>query len=344
MKEVKIFYSWQSDLPDNTNRKFIRDALHITIPHIEENNIKILLDEATRNKSGSPNIPATIIEKIKKADIFIGDITIINNSCVCNTKRTPNPNVVFELGFAVGVLGWDRIILLVNTYYTDLSRDLPFDFDRHRVSAFKTGHQDKANSKSTQNDLISLLKTSISAVICQDPTKEIDKKILSPLEIKRSRDIENIKWIMSTIHQPSLQEHFESGPRVIENCIFHFWESFNGVFTNNLFHIYDHDLFLQLKNLHASWEATVSFGEHYRSVNHSDKFIFSNPLDIPLNEGQEEAWEEIEKSLQNMNNALNQINNIIRNDYLELDVREMNKAAWVEYRTFKKDFVENTGK
>ncbi len=63
MDELTIFYSWQSDLPDNTNRKLIRDALHLIIPELENDRLKIFIDEATREEAGSPNIPLTIMEK-----------------------------------------------------------------------------------------------------------------------------------------------------------------------------------------------------------------------------------------------------------------------------------------
>jgi hypothetical protein len=68
--------------------------------------LKIILDEATRGESGSPNIPMTILEKIKVSDAFICDITTINSNAPEELRRTPNPNVLFELGFAVAHLGW----------------------------------------------------------------------------------------------------------------------------------------------------------------------------------------------------------------------------------------------
>ncbi len=338
MEEITIFYSWQSDLPDN--RKIIRNALHQAVPTLEENDVKITLDEATRGKVGSPNIPSTIIEKIKRADIFIGDVTTINSICDCNTRKTPNPNVVFELGFATSILGWDRIVLLVNTSYTDLSKDLPFDFDRHRMSKFEFGPDDSKH-KSTTN-LASFLADIISAIISSNPEKEIEKQFLSsPEQIKKKRDIENIKWIMSTIHQPTLQEQFDNGPRAIEGRMFHFWESFKDVFTNNLFHLYDRNLYQKLDELYNSLGKTLSYGEHYRSLTHADKFVFHLPMDVFSNEKQEEDWKKIEKSLVVMNMALKDINEIIRNDYLEIDTKKMNKAAWTEYIEFQKKYDEN---
>jgi len=50
------------------------------------------------------------MDKIKAADMVVSDVTIINPKA--KTRRAPNPNVAFELGFAVGHVGWDRIAML----------------------------------------------------------------------------------------------------------------------------------------------------------------------------------------------------------------------------------------
>ena len=329
MDEITIFYSWQSDLPDNTNRKLIRDALHLLIPELENDRIRIFIDEATREEAGSPNIPITIMEKIKTSDIFIADVTIINNECDSCDRKTPNPNVVFELGFAVSILGWSRIILLLNKAYSD-EKDLPFDFDRHRVTSYFAKAVKADIYKSNRNNLSSLLKEAVSIIIEQNPIKEIKKNKLTPEEIKRKRDIENIKWILSTIHQPTLQEHIESAPKIIDGSIFHFWESFRGVFESNLFHIYDKELYERICELYRAWGTSLSFGEFYINA-HSNRYIFSNPLDMPLDEQQKKAWEIIKNSLNEIRNALKEINKIIRINYLEIDLKEMNSNAWNEY-------------
>lgn len=42
-------------------------------------------------------------------------------------RATPNPNVLVELGYAAHSLGWDRIIVVVNTAHGAIE-ELPFDF------------------------------------------------------------------------------------------------------------------------------------------------------------------------------------------------------------------------
>lgn len=114
---VSIFYSWQSDLPDKANRGLIRKSLGMAAVELNsEDSIDALIDidEATRNVSGSPNIASTIFDKIKQADIFVCDLTksAENENCQGERRKYCNPNVAIELGFAIALLGWPRIIII----------------------------------------------------------------------------------------------------------------------------------------------------------------------------------------------------------------------------------------
>jgi hypothetical protein len=96
----RIFYSWQSDLPDASNRNAIRKILRGLRSPLENKfstlHLHVDVDEATRNVPGSPNIPATILDKIKDSDAFVADVSLVNSGVGTDPKRTPNPNVVFE--------------------------------------------------------------------------------------------------------------------------------------------------------------------------------------------------------------------------------------------------------
>ncbi|MCB0669221.1 MAG: hypothetical protein KDC80_25535, partial [Saprospiraceae bacterium] len=81
MKSIKIFYSWQSDLPNRFNRGFIHSVLEKVTKEIskeESVDINALIDRDTKNVSGAPSIVETIFNKIDNCDIFVGDISIIN--------------------------------------------------------------------------------------------------------------------------------------------------------------------------------------------------------------------------------------------------------------------------
>ena len=135
---MKIFYSWQSDLPSNNNRSFIQTCID-KVKKKHRDTIAIEADRDTKNRTGSPDITTTIFEKIDECDLFVADISIINKS-KCRLFRgksrpTPNPNVLLELGYAASTLGWDRIICVYNTDYSAMDA-LPFDLRQHRITSY----------------------------------------------------------------------------------------------------------------------------------------------------------------------------------------------------------------
>lgn len=60
-KKFKIFYSWQSDLPGNKTKNFIRECIDEAIDLAKESEaVEAERDEATTGTTGSPNIVTTI--------------------------------------------------------------------------------------------------------------------------------------------------------------------------------------------------------------------------------------------------------------------------------------------
>ncbi len=139
--QFTIFYSWQSDIRKNSNR--INDCIDKAIKLFKkqkskEIDLEVNLDRDTINQSGSPEIANLIFNKILQSDIFICDITLINNNWFnrkINARLTPNPNVIMELGFAVNNIGWERIICVNNLEHGSLEQ-LPFDIRGHRITTY----------------------------------------------------------------------------------------------------------------------------------------------------------------------------------------------------------------
>lgn len=146
-----IFYSWQSDLPNNTNRSFIEDVIKKAIKRSKNNGYSIYLDydRDTLGVTGSPDISETIFNKIDKTDIFICDISIINQDY--EGRKTPNPNVLLELGYAAKVLGWEKIICLFNKKFGKVL-DVPFDLNHKRILFYNS---DELNEKERVSKIIS---------------------------------------------------------------------------------------------------------------------------------------------------------------------------------------------
>ncbi len=123
----QVFYSWQSDTIEDSNRYLIRDALSEATKKLEWD---LEVDEATRGVPGSPVIFEAILAKVDRCAVFVGDLTI------CGTYRgersTSNPNVLIEYGYALRAVGGDRIITVLNRHYGD-PEALPFDLKTRGV-------------------------------------------------------------------------------------------------------------------------------------------------------------------------------------------------------------------
>ncbi|HXQ36518.1 MAG TPA: hypothetical protein VN843_21075 [Anaerolineales bacterium] len=152
--EHKIFYSWQSDLPTQTNEQFIETALNNVLQKLKDDSsldVNPTLDRDIANVPGSPDVAATILAKIEQSNIFVGDVSIINRSQSRNTstarkiRLTSNPNVLVELGYALKALGPDKIVLINNLAF-GRHEDLPFDFRHKHVVGYSLS-QDEINGK-----------------------------------------------------------------------------------------------------------------------------------------------------------------------------------------------------
>lgn len=163
-----IFYSWQADLPNNTNRGFIQNALETAAKKVATDlNVEPVIERDTQNVPGSPDIAKTIFAKITNSDVFVADVTLINPTQA--ERRTPNPNVLLELGYAMHAIGDDRIILVMNTAYGRIE-ELPFDLKMRRVIPYNinTNAIDKATER---HRLAAILTDAISAAIKSIPAR-----------------------------------------------------------------------------------------------------------------------------------------------------------------------------
>lgn len=132
---MNIFWSWQSDTPAATGRDFVKSALTDAIAKmVEELDLseadRPTLDHDTKGVPGLAPIADTIFDKIDSAALFVADITP-TGATPDGKKKTPNPNVLIELGYAFKALGPERIVLVANRADGFRPEDMPFDL-RHR--------------------------------------------------------------------------------------------------------------------------------------------------------------------------------------------------------------------
>jgi hypothetical protein len=332
-KDIRIFFSWQSDLPKETTTNAIRASLILAANEVESKKVdlKIVLEEATSNMPGSPDIPATIFEKISLTDIFIADITTINSTSL-DKRKTANPNVLIELGFALSQLGSERVLLLFNDFHGNFPDDVSFDIDRKRIGKFRvTGKGDKGG----KGELTKMLETAIALILEHNPKRPSEKKELSTDQKKRAHDIINLKWILSKVSIYMLERHIESSPDYIDTRSLYFYEDFKAVLESSQFYLYDKTAFKLLQSMLEHWSGTL-LSDTYRET--SDPFIqkFGHSRGISLSEKDKSDFKVMLKSRDNLDAALKELVVYIRETYLEINVNELSQKAYTDWLDYTK--------
>jgi hypothetical protein len=135
---MKIFWSWQSDTPEQIGKYLVRDALKLAINRLkqaedidEPTRDDLHLDQDTQGVTGSPDLVPTIFGKIEKSEVIVADVTIVGKTD--EDKRLINSNVAIELGYGLHACTDARVILIFNKHYGSYEH-LPFDL-RHKGGA-----------------------------------------------------------------------------------------------------------------------------------------------------------------------------------------------------------------
>lgn len=216
-----VFYSWQSDLPNATNRGFIQQALENAAKALRKDGslqVEPVVDRDTIGVPGSPNIAETIFGKINQASVFVCDVSIINQGVrghLPDARSTPNPNVLLELGYALKRLGDNRIVLVQNVAYGEPEL-LPFDLRMRRVIRYRVTKEDQdraSERKNLEKQLIDALRASLSSA--DVPLLDIEdqsRPILRPLN-----NLEGIIDSQSGLVQWSRAANFISPMRGFKN-------------------------------------------------------------------------------------------------------------------------------
>lgn len=346
-KRISIFYSWQSDIIPECNWKAISQALAASIPTLEAafSEIKVYVDEATRDLTGSPNIPASIFEKIASADIFVCDITTINSGK--GIRSTPNPNVLVELGYAVALVGWPRIILVFNKNFGKFPSDVPFDIDRHRITDYTVKDKADLNGK---GQLRALLTKSLEAILRSNPPRPTYRHQES---VKRERDIKVLTNLFSNIYIPLFDQFLADAPGQIDTRILHYWHGFDGYFKSSHYHLHDKKAHDYIKIIHESWEKSLSFDHLYRDGAGEYIQLFGQstsywaPARTPsekekkhqeyISMKQKEAQELpiLEEAIKTLRENSKALLDYIHDEYLEIDLNETSKAALENYKSYQ---------
>lgn len=161
-----IFFSWQMDSPKYENYSYLNNVLSDSAKVLSKKLEKeIVVSSDSRDEDGGDSIDVAVVRKISLCDYFVADITSVREieitdaeGKVVKKKLIPNPNVMYELGYAVSTLGWNRVILVWNDKCGN--KDFaPFDIRNHISLSYYRDEDDK--SKNRGLSIIGLLEDKI---------------------------------------------------------------------------------------------------------------------------------------------------------------------------------------
>ena len=199
---MKIFWSWQSDRDERTNKYFVRDALKDAIKALKISAESIVepserepldalhLDHDRKGVPGHPDLAATIFEKIRNAAVVVADVTPVlsikrvDEDGKSYKKGVMNSNVAIELGYAMGVLDQLKFLMVVNKHYCrDLDEHLPFDLQhKSRPITFDLEEgADSAKIKDERKKLANTLERALKDYVSQEVT--ISAPEFTPVEL-----------------------------------------------------------------------------------------------------------------------------------------------------------------
>jgi hypothetical protein len=212
-----VFYSWQSDLDQKTNRFFIGDALEKAVKLLRREGLEVAprIEQDARDCPGSPDLAAEILKKINKCRVFVADVSIINSGAVVlapgknpggveifslweramapkpdDLKRcrpTPNPNVLIELGYAARSVTWDRVICVFNGAYGEIE-ELPFDIRPRGMLRFDLLPTDEEERKRKKDELQAILKGALEVAIARTEAERAEQERLAEAEARQQQE------------------------------------------------------------------------------------------------------------------------------------------------------------
>lgn len=175
--QITIFFSWQSDLPSKDNRNLIEEVLKKVKKEFKDR-VDIKIEKDTKGESGAPDIVESIFKKIDKSDIFIADVTNVGSySKLVDDKQRKiiNQNVLFELGYACKVVGWDNVVCFGNDAYA-CDGDGLFDIEHRRICHFNSNNDLKKVKDNIKQVIISAIEHKMAQGNSKNSLKIIDYK------------------------------------------------------------------------------------------------------------------------------------------------------------------------
>ena len=327
---MTAFYSWQSDLPKdviNLHRKAVEEA----IAKFNKTAVEpVKFDEATRDETGSPDISNLIFNKISSCDIFIADVSTINHLSL-ETRKLPNPNVCIELGYAVSKIGWERIILIFNEAFGDFKTELPFDMAKRRLSHFNIKDGKDTNGA---GQLRTILIDGIKYIVQKNPP--YGHKARTEHEIKRDKDVENLKSLFSNFNMEIFENYLENMPSKLDAYIFPFWYGVSACFNSGKFYLYDRQTNTKIKAFISLWGKTLNHSSIFRNVPRSRYYFLNTQGDVFIKQRDEDEMYVCTKEILLLRKKYDALLTYLREKYYDIDFDVLSDTAFEHNKEYLK--------
>ena len=214
----RIFFSWQSDRTDV--KKAIQRELDTVAKKLKKEEINLMIDHDTRDRVGTQNIDVEVLQKILNCDIFIADVTPVckilsKNDASIPAKLIPNPNVMYESGYALARKGLSKMIFLASLQHGETIAQLPFDINHNTITSIHDLGQLPALSSMIRKiiDIVRNERMSIKNAYDCNVCFRQDERILEQLTL--TPQYKKILYVSST-NRRNVQSQ-EKSPLVMSN-------------------------------------------------------------------------------------------------------------------------------
>lgn len=189
-----VFFAYQSDIDDKYCKGFIQSAAQMAIDRLMKNGKKVIFDYGFRGTPGTPILIEEMLAKSQNSDMVLVDLTYTSSKnwfytkeyvkfsgknlkvkSIKNDKKSSNPNVLLETGYAWAHKGYHRTLAVMNTAFGKPD-ELNVDFQGFRWPI--TYHLDNKNyntRKDVRKSLSDALYQAISASINSETSYQQEK-------------------------------------------------------------------------------------------------------------------------------------------------------------------------
>jgi hypothetical protein len=329
-----VFFAWQSEAL-KANRQVIEASLRLAASRVEGyfaergKSLQITIDKDISGRTGSQAIADEILRKIYRSDAFVGDISIVNAEYASDERLSPNTNVVLEAGYAAASLGWDRVVLVFNKACGYAPTKLPFDLRHRSVIQYNRSETESRKQKYiAEPALTARLEVEIRNIFDKIPSRPAELAALSEENVKKRRDIENLSWLLRSVHWPTVEDYIATGHLVRTGSLIYMFDEFEAIIASTYFHLYDDGLRTRVESLAKAWRQAMAGDEHYEpSRGGGWRYVFTTDRVRGPTKTEMAAINRINAAIRRLRPQIDNLLAYVRKDYPAVDVEALSEEA-----------------